>query len=186
MLGVFVIRQTEFGEATFDDAFFRGNITCRENDVLGSNKCTGQSKANLPRCQRPHDVQSSFPRHLILFKGRGTPEPVRRAVSPEHMLTSEEPKMSTEKISLESPCVSLPILPIRDWGIAVLQRKASWWSTYSLWRCLGATPCDWMFTGLGTTSQRKNLVFLTPLPLFRKGEWKAIMCRGRYFPVEKR
>lgn len=98
MLGVFVIRQAEFGEATFDEAFFHDNITCRENDVLGSNKCTGQSKANLPRChQRPHDMQSSFPRYPIPFKGMGTREPVGRAVSPEYMLTSEEPKMSIEK-----------------------------------------------------------------------------------------
>lgn len=96
--GVFVIRQAEFGEATFAAVFLHDNITCRENDLLGPNKCTEQSKANLPRChQRPHDVLSSFPRHLIPFKGMRTREPVRRAVSPKHTLTSEEPKMSIGK-----------------------------------------------------------------------------------------
>lgn len=93
-MGVFVIRQAEFGESTFDEVFLHDNITCRKNDLLSPNKCTGQSKANLPRChQRPHDV--CFPRHLIPLKGMRTREPVRRAVSPKHTLTSEEPKMST-------------------------------------------------------------------------------------------
>lgn len=78
--------------------FFMTTLLAKKNDLLGPNKCTGQSKANLPRChQRPHDVLSSFPRHLIPFKSMRTCEPVRRAVSPKHTLTSEEPKMSIGK-----------------------------------------------------------------------------------------
>lgn len=77
--------------------FFMTTSLAEKNDLLGPKECTGQSTANLPRChQRPHDVLSSFPRHLIAFKGMRSREPVRRAVSP-NTLTSEKPKMSIGK-----------------------------------------------------------------------------------------